>query len=301
MKRRKFLTVVLAVVCLCLNCLNVLTVQADDEADQYEIDDVMRDFMQNNHLPESAVQIDGEFELIYQQTDDNGAGFSITGSNDIMRVSYGIWANMVAYNSEAGVHLFFDIRFEEDVDFTEQDALVVMYPKKMSFSGKEKFIAQSMSVNASGEWNVEFFEASMTDGSRITIFINQINQKEDINRILLCIDGTVPDNISSALPKITLTWVHRVSEKELETVIAPHVKTNPWKAIMVLLLIDLDIVAIFLIVRHIQKKRRAMNEQLKQQADISSEAEAELRHNLKLKDEDMEYLKEIGYFDPNRK
>lgn len=79
----------------------------------------------------------------------------------------------------------------------------------------------------------------------------------------------------------------------------------PWKMILLVLVLTLDVLIVLVLIRHwrknVQRKRMDRSTMAGEIESEFSEIEAELKTNLKLKQEDIEYLRSIGYFDPDKK
>ncbi len=311
MKKRKILAIVMLI--LLLSGIKTLPVQAVEISADYEIDEMLLDFMRECSLPESVEAVESEVTLTYQQRDEKGAGFSVE-SIEVIRERHGFSAKLITYRNESGsFHAFLDARFDWYAEVTEEDCLTISYPIGIGIAFNETQVQWLSLANNDGEWFVkDTITASSTDGNGFMIPLDEIAKHGNSSRILLYINGTASTNFDSATPNMEVEWFHRFSSTEqvFEAVLTPSTiltqpveDTNafPWKVIFIVLLIDLDIVAVIIIIHHIQKKRRIKQESPEQQAAIADEAEAELQQNLKLKPEDVEYLKEIGYFDPNKK
>ncbi len=330
MRKRCFFVLVIFIASLLSSGIHTISAKADETSELFEIDDAMVEFMLEHDLPNIAVPIDCGLEVVYEQFSEDGGGFSISGTEAISE-NYGLSANVAAYQTGTkNVLLYLDIRFSMTADVSESDVLRISCPNGILSTDTNPPVQLLLLDQLGVVLGSVDFTASTSDSKTIQIPLNEIlaHSAEILNkissfvpenpdaRILLYISGTAPDSQRSALQNMTVIWQKNVLTNEsavdsnlifqdMEVDVYKDKNTIPWKMIMVIFVVIFDVVILFVLIRLWRKNAQKRVENGPEKNGLSdteiSDMEAELSQNLKLKPEDIEYLRSIGYFDPDKK
>lgn len=261
----------------------------------------------------------------------------MAGSSDLLKESYGFSAHVLAYKGGTrSVHLYLDIRFSADADIAENDILTIICPDGIQ-PNETSPPTQLLVPNQFGGWiEIADFTAFSYGSQNVHIALKDVlsytqehfkthssSAPENVEtRILLYINGGSTADLGSALESMTVQWIHDLTEST-ETkgstddpahtypVVSPDMNIDKdtaafsWKVILVVVVLALDVLLVLFVIRYlrknVQKKPKNNAEKTSYSEDEISAQEAELQQNLKLKNEDIEYLRSIGYFDPDKK
>jgi hypothetical protein len=141
---------------------------------------------------------------------------------------------------------------------------------------------------------------------RISIPLNQIVPGEKGNRLLLSFRSTPAGEAVTGAQKMRGIWrtdpVYNTVNHD--AVIAPGFEKNDslWKIILLAFVLILDVIVAVVVYLSLKQNPKKTDELTAQTNELSEEetvvVKEKLQNNLQMNDEDIEYLKSIGYFEP---
>ena len=270
-----------------------------------EYDTLLSEFMREDDLPNVLIPKDCDVNLVY---DDGRSSFS--SDSVYMIEKYGFGVNVYHFkDAHYDSYLYLNIVFSDNAKFGSDDSLLITLPAGVGLFDKE-IKGRWAQWNPEVEWMiVKDFTISRDSGTGKTIRIplNQIVPGEYATRLLLSIHGEVIDEVVEGFQGMTVIWQHDPLNNSVNyDVPTPSVtmpgKSMDWKKIAVLaIILTLDLIVAVVVYLKLKHHPKKTNDSFPQSVELSDEKalvwKEELKSNLKLENEDMEYLKSIGYFD----
>ncbi len=269
-----------------------------------EFDTLLSEFMSQDNLPDGFIPKDCGINLTY----DNG-GFSFSSDSMYMMEKYGFGANVChVEDAQSNYYLYVDIVFSDKAILESDDRLSITLPAGAGWFDTEIKGCWAR-LDTEVDWRaVKDFKIKVSKNSgksnTISIPLNQIVPGEYGNRLLLSTRVIPADENVSEFHGTYVIWRHtQINNGASNDALAPSVENSTdWKKIAVLaIVLALDVTVAVFVYLKLKQRPKKTDESTTQLMELSKEDIAvlkeELKNNLKLDNEDMEYLKSIGYFD----
>ena len=319
MKKRSFVFLIMLVSCLWI-CGAKISVYADSENVNtdgliiHDWDAVADEFMSEDGVFSQHYLIHTcEIELVY----DNGLVTIDCDSVSDMMKSYGVEAKIYCFEetqftssvyTPGSSYLYLDVIFHEKAKLGTDDKLWITLPDGLGLSHTEVRGRWAQPEEAVAEWiAVNDFvipiDKEMTN--HISIPLNQIVPGEKGNRLLLSFRSTPTGEAVTGAQKMRVIWRTDPAYYTVnyDAVIAPGFEKNDslWKIILLAVVLILDVIVAVVVYLNLKQNPKKTDEPTAQTTELSEEetvaVKEKLQSNMKMNNDDMEYLKSIGYFD----
>lgn len=310
---KKQIKMIVALVMLLSFVLCYRSVNASDTINADVVDDYLLEFMQANGLSENAMPLEYELDLIYECDKENDTDFSFTGDPDIIWDSYGMAVNMHAYSvGENAVHVFLDIRFDEDAEIGSRDMITIhcadnVFPDIPDLNSL--WLLQNSSGEVIAQKDVQFgiLDGGVQNHSVYGFGFSGVSEFTDISgpqRLLVYFSGKSEsvDTITK-IPLKSVVWKH-MEEDTPNALLAPGMDSVeipviekldfPWKPVLLAVVTIFDVVVLVVVILAFKKKK---THSVESEMSMEEEVTPAQEESLNLKSDEIEYLREIGYFD----